>query len=351
MLMSMNVFHQTTTPKLLNFPSVSCHERRRSSSSHFLVSSPATTMEFNSKFLNIHSCLGIQHSSYEPVLGSPATMKFSSAVFALPRDDEEFSSDNEEFLSYDIIFRKIISTLFALPRDDEEFSSHNEEFLSYNELSDNDDLSDDEDEPMSQKLEFVVREATIKELWASARLKAEGLYEYQPNNSYVRSCKKKHADQEFYVMCGQWTQALEPVTFIVAVRKEGENLLNGKLKKVVGTLDFCIKYLLEGETYPQELVKPEMFTAFKERGSQQCVIISKVTVSKSARRQGVGTSMLKFVIEYAKENSVPKIFLQVRRDNKPALALCGKMGFTILAEATAEPFLEANNLYLCSKTL
>ncbi|MCL7032642.1 hypothetical protein MKW94_009300 [Papaver nudicaule] len=333
MLMSMNVFHQTTTPKLLNFPSVSCHGRgRRSSSSHFLVSSPATTMEFNSKFLSIHSCHGTQHSFGEPVLGSPATMKSISALFALPRDDEEFSSDNEEFLSYNIIFMKFILALFVLPRDDEEFSSHNEEFLSYNELSDNDDLSEDE-EPMSQKLEFLVREATIEELWASARLKAEGLYEYQPHDRYVRSCKKNHAEQELSVLLTRWTQSVEPFVCVVAVRKEGENVLKGKLKKIIGTLDFCVKHLLVGETY-----------------AEQYGIISKVTVAKCARRQGVGIGMLKFAIEHAKKAGIPKIFLQVHRDNKPALALCEKMGFTVSA-AGATPLQEKLNMYTCSLVL
>ncbi|KAI3917077.1 hypothetical protein MKX01_003526 [Papaver californicum] len=60
--------------------------------------------------------------------------------------------------------------------------------------------------------------------------------------------------------------------------------------------------------------------------------------------------MLKFAIETAKKtfdlSGIKQVYLQVHRDNKPALALYGKMGFEILAEATHH--LEEHNLYVCS---
>ncbi|KAI3940792.1 hypothetical protein MKW98_030111 [Papaver atlanticum] len=36
---------------------------------------------------------------------------------------------------------------------------------------------------------------------------------------------------------------------VIAVRKEGENVVIDVLKNVIGTLDFRVKYLLLGETY------------------------------------------------------------------------------------------------------
>ncbi|KAI3852266.1 hypothetical protein MKW92_005654 [Papaver armeniacum] len=279
MLQSMNVFHhQTTRPKFLHFPS-SCHGRRISHKPPVLVYFPPT-MEFNIKFL---------HCSRKSVLvSSPATTKFSSVLFALPRDSEELSSDNEEHTGASI---------------------------------------------SSDNGEYVVREATLdEEFWASAWLKAEGFYEEHPQDRYVGSFKKKHAEQEYNVIkrrCKERT--IQPYMCIIAVRKEGENAL----KIVIGTLDYRVKYLLRGETYP-------------EVASQRYVIISNVTVAQSARRIGVGSSMLKFAIEYAKENGIKQVFLHVRRDNKPALALYEKLGFTILEKATSTPHLEEHNLYLCS---
>ncbi|KAI3957079.1 hypothetical protein MKW92_043098 [Papaver armeniacum] len=314
MLQSMN---QTTRPKLLYTSSSSFHGRRRishkppvlvsfpakmefnikflhCSRKSFLVSSPAT-MEFNPKFLRF-----LQHSANKSVLLSPATMKFSSVLFALPRDDEEEHSTGASI------------------------SSDNEE--------------------------YVVREAKFdEEFWVSARLKAEGFYEEHPQDRYAAgSFKKKHAEQEYNVIkrrCKERT--IQPYMCIIAIRKEGENAL----KNVVGTLDYRVKYLLRGETYPEEVVKVKMFTTFKKRESQRYVIISNLTVAQSARFIGVGSSMLKFAIESAKQNGIKQVFLHVRRDNKPALALYEKLGFKILEKATSTPHLEEHNLYLCSINL
>ncbi|KAI3844324.1 hypothetical protein MKX03_005382 [Papaver bracteatum] len=285
MLLSMN--HQTTRPKFLHFPS-SCHGRRIPHKPPLLVSFPAKT-EFNPKLL---------HSSSKSVLVSPATKKSRPVLFALPRDNEEFSSDNEI-------------------------------------LSDNG--------------EYVVRKAQLdEEFWASAMLKAQGLYEYRSQIRSVGSYEKeKYAKVEYSVIIKRYMiRYIEPFMCIIAVRKEGENLL----QNVIGTLDLHVNYLLEGETYPEELVnRANLYSTFKERGSEKCGIITNVTVAESARQQGVGSSMLKFAIEAAKEEGVNKVFLQVRRDNEPALALYRKMGFEILAEAT--PRLEEQNLYLCSINL
>ncbi|KAI3844323.1 hypothetical protein MKX03_005381 [Papaver bracteatum] len=354
MLLSMNVFdHQTTRPKFLHFPS-SCHGRRIQHKPPVLVSFPAKT-EFNPKFL---------HCSRKSVLVSPATkifilwvldesccrLKFRPVLYALPRDNEEFSSDNEEeepIIQQEFVRLRVCgaSAIFS-------------------------DIG-----------EYVVREAELEEEFkASAMLKAEGLYEYRSHNPFVSSyIKNDRADMEFDVIMKRYEMHyLEPFMCIIAVRKEGENIL----QRVIGTLDLRVKYLLEGQTYPEELVKlGNLYSKFKKRGSEKCGIITNVTVAESARQQGVGSGMLKFAIEAAKEkgktipspsdclSSLPgiaclaatnnlgfgmsagakKIFLQVVRDNEPALALYRKMGFEILAEVT--PQLEEQNLYLCSINL
>ncbi|KAI3932925.1 hypothetical protein MKW92_023848 [Papaver armeniacum] len=302
MLLSMNVFHhQTTRPKFLHFPS-SCHGRRIQHKPPVLVSFPAKT-EFNPKFL---------HCSRKSVLVSHATKKFRPVLFALPGDNEEFSSDNEE-----------------------EEEPINQEDGGALILSDNG--------------EYVVREAELEEeFWASAMLKAEGLYEYRSHNRSVSSYQKEeHAYVEFDVIMKRYTMRyIEPFMCIIAVRKEGETVL----ENVIGTLDIRVKYLLQGETYPEELVKrANLYCTFKKRGSEKCGIITNVTVAESARQQGVGSNMLKFAIEAAKEEGAKQVFLQVVRDNEPALALYRKMGFEIFAEAT--PQQEEQNLYLCSINL
>ncbi|KAI3878384.1 hypothetical protein MKW98_001799 [Papaver atlanticum] len=262
MLLSMNVFdHQTTRPKFLHFPS-SCHGRRIPHKPPVLVSFPAKT-EFNLKFL---------HSASKSVLVSyPATKKFRPVLFALPRDNEEFSSDNEEEEE---------------PINQEPEKEHGGALI----LSDNG--------------EYVVREAELEEeFWASAMLKAEGLYEYRSHNRSVSSYEKKeYSDVEFDVIMKRYTMRyIEPFMCIIAVRKEGETVL----ENVIGTLDFRVKYLLQGETYPEELVKRgNPYSTFKKRGSEKCGIITNVTVAESARQQGVGSSMLKFAIEAAKEEGI-----------------------------------------------
>ncbi|RZC76716.1 hypothetical protein C5167_000887 [Papaver somniferum] len=259
--------------------------------------SPAT-MEFNPKFL---------HSASKSVLVSPATKKFRPVLFVSPRDNEEFSSDNEE--EEEPIIQEHCGALV---------------------LSDNG--------------EYVVREAELdEEFWASASLKA-GLYEYRSQNQFVNSYKKdQNAELDYNVIM---KRHLIRYMCIIAVRKEG-----GNLQSVIGTLDLRVKYLLQGETYPEELVKRgNLNSSFKRRGSKKCGIITNVTVAESAHRQGVGSSMLKFAIEAAKEEGgVKQVFLQVRRDNEPALALYRKMGFEIFAEAT--PQLAEQNLYLLYRTL
>ncbi|RZC61889.1 hypothetical protein C5167_023641 [Papaver somniferum] len=306
MLQSMNVFHQTIRPKLLYSPS-SCHGRRIPHEPPVPFSFPATT-EFTPKFLHF-----LQHSASKSVLVSPATMKFSSVLSALPRENEEFSSDNEKE---------------AIIQEQEEHRAS----------------------VSSDNGEYVIREAKDRvEFWASAWLKA-GLYENRSHDRYIDSYKRQRAEQELDTIERRYsTRYLEPFMCIVAVRNEGKNV--HMFKNVIGTLDFRVKYQLQWETYPdQELWKiVNASSTFRQKGLEKYGTISNVAVAESARRQGVGSSMLKFAIETAEEHGIKQVFVLVHRDNKPALALYRKMGFEILAEET--PHLEEHNLYLCSINL
>ncbi|MCL7032319.1 hypothetical protein MKW94_009508 [Papaver nudicaule] len=255
MLMSMNVFHQTTTPKLLNFPSVSCiGRRRRSSSSHFLVSYPATTIIF---FISCYS---------------EFILKFCPVLFALPKEIEEY------------------------PSGDEEIQEHKEHSISI--LSD--DVKEEQSKKLSsgevKKLEFEVREATPDvERAAAACLKAEEFYE-QAN--------------EYKEMCDGYESTSEPYMCVVAVQKEGENVI-----AVLGTLDLIFLMPDKGDS-------KEVWMAGKKAR------IGNVVVVELARRQGVASRMVKFAIECAKKEGAPQMFVKPDLDDESAQALYKKMGFT-----------------------
>lgn len=55
--------------------------------------------------------------------------------------------------------------------------------------------------------------------------------------------------------------------------------------------------------------------------------IINFAVKKEYRRCGVGDSLLKSLINYADENNLESIFLEVRQSNEPAINLYKKQGF------------------------
>ncbi|RZC78033.1 hypothetical protein C5167_002215, partial [Papaver somniferum] len=283
------------TLNFMYFPSSSCHRRRiQAHNPHVLVSCPAT-LGFNPKSMHHLPCLAVKHSSFGHVLATPATRGFNpKSMHHLPCPAVKHSSFGHVLATP--ATRKINAVPSALPRHIE-FSSDNEEEPMNQEQSNK--VSDGE----VKKMEFVVREATVEEFEASACLKAGGLYHYDEGDRYVDIYKLKNFEQEYdSLWTGYMMRALEPFMCIIAVRNEGEHVPNDALKNVIGTLDFRVKYLLQGETYPEELVKPMNLFSSKKRGSEKYDIISNVTVAGSACQQGVGSSMLKFAIETAKED-------------------------------------------------
>lgn len=55
--------------------------------------------------------------------------------------------------------------------------------------------------------------------------------------------------------------------------------------------------------------------------------ISNVAVTNSARGKGIGSALLQKLDEYAKENGIRTISLEVRPSNAPAIALYEKFGY------------------------
>ncbi|MCL7033712.1 hypothetical protein MKW94_023343 [Papaver nudicaule] len=290
--MSMNVFHQTTTPKLLNFPPVSCIGRKRSSSSHFLVSSPATTMGFHPKSLHFLTCHRFSESSCKPV--PHKTMKFSPVLFALPKDNEE------------------------CPSGDEEIQEHKEHSTSIS----SDDVKEEQLKKLSsgevKKLEFEVRAATRDDFWESACLRAEAFHKEQSSSCY-HDGKMGTLQQfdEYNDIKGIYEiRDIVPFMCVVAVRKDGENVLD-----VIGTLDVYIQD-------PEETYSKEVVMAKKQTEPQKYGVIINVVVGKLAHRQGVASRVLEFAIEFARKKGVPQVLVYTDRDDEPALALYEKMGFT-----------------------
>ncbi len=58
----------------------------------------------------------------------------------------------------------------------------------------------------------------------------------------------------------------------------------------------------------------------------ECQIVN-IATSEKYRKMGVGTSLLKGVLSYAKKNRCKKVFLEVRESNMPAINLYKAFGF------------------------
>jgi len=55
--------------------------------------------------------------------------------------------------------------------------------------------------------------------------------------------------------------------------------------------------------------------------------LENIVVTETARRQGVGTRLLRVLVEHARAAHGNQIFLEVRESNRNARALYGKVGF------------------------
>lgn len=65
------------------------------------------------------------------------------------------------------------------------------------------------------------------------------------------------------------------------------------------------------------------------RGFDKLLWIEYVVVKSEQRRQGIGTALLRKLIEYAKHNNVDRIFTTINPDNEASIRLHAKVGFSV----------------------
>lgn len=61
---------------------------------------------------------------------------------------------------------------------------------------------------------------------------------------------------------------------------------------------------------------------------ENLIEIHQITVKEIYRRSGVGHTLMKTVLQKAREESVEQIYLEVRKSNQNAIAFYRKLGFT-----------------------
>ncbi|XP_010488789.1 PREDICTED: uncharacterized protein LOC104766575 [Camelina sativa] len=185
---------------------------------------------------------------------------------------------------------------------------------------------------------FVAREAMLdEEYWTAAWLRAESHWEDRSSERYIDNYKRKFAEQEFNAikrrckgMHGQTCSC------IVAVKKEEKNIKRSVIKSVVGTLDLSIRFFLQGETFPGEKVKSQLFCSINLEGSNRYGYIANLCVAKSARRQGIACNMLRFAVESARLSGVEQVYVHVHKTNSVAQELYQKTGFEIVETGKLE---------------
>ncbi|CAN7048423.1 unnamed protein product, partial [Brassica oleracea var. botrytis] len=149
---------------------------------------------------------------------------------------------------------------------------------------------------------FVAREAILdEEYWTAAWLRAESHWEDRANERYVDNFKRKFAEQEFNAIKRRCKGLQgQKCSCIVAVKKEEKHIKRSVIKSVVGTLDLNIRFFLQGENFPGEKVKSQLFCTINREGSNRYGYIANLCVAKSARRQGIACNMLRFTVESAR---------------------------------------------------
>ncbi|XP_010557659.1 PREDICTED: uncharacterized protein LOC104826588 [Tarenaya hassleriana] len=179
---------------------------------------------------------------------------------------------------------------------------------------------------------FVAREAVLdEEYWTAAWLRAESHWEHRAHERYADNFKRKFAEQEFNAIKRRCKGLNgQKCSCIVAVRKEEKNIKRTVIKSVVGTLDLSIRVFLQGETFPGERVKSQLFCSISREGSNRYGYIANLCVAKSARRQGIACNMLRFAIESARSSGVEQVYVHVHRNNTAAWELYEKTGFEIV---------------------
>ncbi|KAF8100763.1 hypothetical protein N665_0218s0101 [Sinapis alba] len=196
---------------------------------------------------------------------------------------------------------------------------------------------------------FVAREAILdEEYWTAAWLRAESHWEDRANERYVDNFKRKFAEQEFNAIKRRCKGLQGQIcSCIVAVKKEEKQIKRSVIKSVVGTLDLNIRFFLQGETFPGEKVKSQLFCTINREGSNRYGYIANLCVAKSARRQGIACNMLRFAVESARLSGVEQVYVHVHRNNLVAQELYQKTGFEVVEMGQSE---SSDDTYLLQYT-
>ncbi len=69
------------------------------------------------------------------------------------------------------------------------------------------------------------------------------------------------------------------------------------------------------------------YAALAKRGAQSTAWVQDLIVTKTARRKGVGSSLLAGVVRWAREEQLAWITIEVQTKNYPAIQFCQRHGF------------------------
>jgi GNAT superfamily N-acetyltransferase len=70
------------------------------------------------------------------------------------------------------------------------------------------------------------------------------------------------------------------------------------------------------------------YAALAKRGAQSAAWVQDLIVTKTARRNGVGSALLAGVVRWAREEKLAWIMIELQTKNYPAIQFCQKQGFT-----------------------
>ncbi|XP_057806625.1 GCN5-related N-acetyltransferase 6, chloroplastic-like isoform X1 [Salvia miltiorrhiza] len=194
-----------------------------------------------------------------------------------------------------------------------------------------------------------------EEYWMAAWLRAESHWEGRENERYAESNRRKFAQQELNAMTRRYNSKLGEKCMCIVMgdvdgedeaKKEDGELKHSILKSVAGTLDLSIQHLSHGQTFPGERLKHPLVCLLDRKSSICYGYIANLCIAKSARRQGVATTMLRYAISAANSNGAEKVFVHVHRHNKPARNLYQKIGFQVVDAASFQLYVEQTYL-LC----
>ncbi|BBN01896.1 hypothetical protein MPTK1_2g11130 [Marchantia polymorpha subsp. ruderalis] len=215
--------------------------------------------------------------------------------------------------------------------------------------------------PSKPEKDYIVREAKLdEELWAAAWIRAESYCEDQPYVRYIESYMKNFAEQEFDALkrrlMGKYGQSLKCICFVTVKKRssqdssESDSEKTSAMQSVVGTLDLSVRQLAQGEAFPGDSIRASLASGAPDvRRSQRYGYVSNVCVSKTARRKGIGSSLLQEAIKSAKTWELKELFVHVNASNKAAFHLYTKYNFQVAQEGAVEVGL--NNIILLRREL